>query len=38
MLSRDFEQSRQVTADELHQRSFWFRFAVQSARLMAPIQ
>jgi cardiolipin synthase len=38
MLSRDFEQSRQVTADELHQRSFWFRFAVQSSRLMAPIQ
>ena len=38
MLSRDFQHSRQVTADELHRRSFWFRLAVRSSRLLAPIQ
>ena len=38
MLARDFEQCRLVSADEYSSRSFWFRLAVQSSRLMAPIQ
>jgi cardiolipin synthase len=38
MLSDDFDRSRQVTADEFHQRPIWFRFAVKASRLMAPIQ
>ncbi len=38
MLSADLEQSRLVRADELHHRSFWFRLAVQSSRLLSPIQ
>ena len=37
MLERDFEQSRLVTAAEFQKRSFWFRLAAQSSRLMAPI-
>ena len=38
MLSRDFGQCRRVAADDMQKRSFWFRLAVQSARLTAPIQ
>jgi cardiolipin synthase len=38
MLNLDFERSRQVSAEELRKQPFWFRFAVQASRLMAPIQ
>lgn len=38
MLARDFENSRLVTAGELHRRPFWFRLAVKASRLMAPLQ
>jgi cardiolipin synthase len=38
MLTRDFEHSRQVTADESQTGPFWFRFAVAASRLMSPIQ
>jgi len=38
MLTRDFDNSRLVTAGELHRRGFWFRLAVKASRLMAPIQ
>lgn len=38
MFERDFTQSRLVTADELLKYSFFFRLAVRTARLMAPLQ
>jgi cardiolipin synthase A/B len=38
MLENDLAQCRQVGADELLTRGFWFRFAVRLARLTAPIQ
>lgn len=38
MFERDFAQSRIVSADELLKRSFFFRLAVRTARLMAPLQ
>lgn len=38
MLTLDFDRSRQVSAEELREQPFWFRFAVQASRLMAPIQ
>jgi cardiolipin synthase len=38
MLEQDFVDSQLVTARELEERGFWFRFAVRCARLMAPIQ
>jgi cardiolipin synthase len=38
MLERDFDHARPTPAAELKARSFWFRFAVQAARLTAPIQ
>jgi len=38
MLEQDFRDSQLVTARELKERSFWFRFAVRCAHLMAPVQ
>lgn len=38
MLTSDFDNSRLVTAGELHRRGFWFQLAVKASRLMAPIQ
>ncbi len=38
MLEKDFECCEQVDANELSQRSFWFRLAVRLSRLTAPIQ
>lgn len=38
MLEQDFEDSQLVTARELKERGFWFRFAVRCARLLAPVQ
>jgi len=38
MLEEDFAQCRQVTADEYDSRAFPFKLAVQSSRLLAPIQ
>lgn len=38
MLEQDFADSKPVTAQELKDRGFWFRFAVRCARLMAPVQ
>jgi cardiolipin synthase len=38
MLEADFEQARDMPADALDQRPFWFRFAANVARLTAPIQ
>jgi len=38
MLENDFTHSQPMLGDELRQRSFWFRFAVQAARLTAPVQ
>ena len=37
MLASDFEGSRLMARDEYDSKSFWFRFAVRSARLAAPI-
>jgi cardiolipin synthase len=37
MLQEDFSRSRLVELAEYTQRSFWFRLAVRSARLFAPI-
>lgn len=37
MLSDDFDHSRRVTLEEYSARGFFFRLAVQSARLLAPI-
>jgi len=38
MLVEDFAHCRQVHADEYDRRPFWFKVAVQSSRLLAPIQ
>jgi cardiolipin synthase len=38
MLEEDFAQCRRVAADEYDRRSFLFKLAVQSSRLLAPIQ
>ena len=38
MLKRDFAHCKPATADDLARRGFWFRLAVQAARLTAPIQ
>lgn len=38
MLERDFESSVPMTGDQLGARGFWYRFAVQASRLMAPVQ
>jgi cardiolipin synthase len=38
MLRRDFEQCERAHAEDLLQRSFWFRVAVRVARLMSPVQ
>jgi len=38
MLEHDFSQCSRATADDLHRRSFFFRFLVRLARLTAPIQ
>jgi cardiolipin synthase A/B len=37
MLEEDFASSRLVTAGELDERSFWFRFGVSLSRLLAPV-
>ena len=36
MLRNDFQQSREVSANEYHQRPFWFRLLARTSRLMAP--
>jgi hypothetical protein len=38
MLENDLAQCRQVGADDLNSRGFWFRVAVRLARLTAPVQ
>ncbi len=38
MLEEDFANSKRVTAQQLNDKGFWFRFGVRAARLMAPIQ
>ena len=38
MLLKDFENSRQVSAEEFTEASFRFRLAVQLSRLLAPVQ
>ena len=38
MLENDLAQCRQVGADDLESRGFWFRVAVRLARLTAPVQ
>ena len=38
MLESDFERCHPVTAQQYNRRSWWFRFAVRCARLLAPIQ
>jgi cardiolipin synthase len=38
MLRRDFQQCERAHAEDLLQRSFWFRVAVRVARLMSPLQ
>ena len=35
---RDFEQCERAHAEDLLQRSFWFRVAVRVARLMSPVR
>ena len=37
MLTADFAKSRQVTAEEIADKPFWFPFASAAARLMAPV-
>ena len=37
MFLRDFERSREVTALDLERRPFWFKLAVRTSRLLAPI-
>ena len=37
MLSDDFSRSRPATMEEYSQRSFFFKLAARSARLLAPI-
>jgi len=38
MLAADFESSRPMKLDDLHRKGLFFRFTVQLARLMSPIQ
>jgi len=38
MLERDFAEARPMQTQEYSAGSFWFRFAVRSARLSAPVQ
>jgi len=38
MLEDDFTQTRPMKLAELNAQSFWHRFAVQAARLTAPVQ
>jgi len=38
MLEDDFTQTRPMKLTELNERHFWHRFAVQAARLSAPVQ
>ena len=38
MLVEDFTHCREVHADEYDRRPFWFKVAVQTSRLLAPIQ
>jgi len=38
MLEDDFAHTRPMKLTELNERSFWGRFAVQAARLTAPVQ
>ena len=38
MLEDDFTQTRPMRGEELAKRSFWYRFAVGTARLPAPVQ
>ncbi len=38
MMEEDFRLCRTVSADEYTSRPFWFKLAVQSSRLLAPIQ
>ncbi len=38
MLEKDFGRCRQVGPEEYDRRPFWFKMAVQTSRLMAPIQ
>lgn len=38
MLENDFTQTRPMLGSELNQRSFWYRFAVRTSRLSAPVQ
>jgi len=37
MLRDDFSRSRLMDRDEYDQKSFWFKFAVRSSRLAAPV-
>lgn len=37
-LEQDFERSREMQADELGAKSWWFRLGVRLARLTSPIQ
>jgi cardiolipin synthase len=37
MLSADFSRSRPVTMEDYYSKSFFFKLAVRSARLLAPI-
>jgi cardiolipin synthase len=37
MLTNDFSRSRQVSMEEYSERPFFFKLAVRSARLLAPI-
>jgi cardiolipin synthase len=38
MLENDFGHARLVRPGELQEHGFWFRLAVQAARLTAPVQ
>jgi cardiolipin synthase len=38
MLERDFAEARPMQLQEYADASFWFRFAVRTARLSAPVQ
>ena len=38
VLEADFAEASLTRSQELEERGFWFRLAVQAARLMAPVQ
>jgi cardiolipin synthase len=38
MLQEDFAGCRRVDAGDYYRRPFWFKLAVRTSRLMAPIQ